>query len=368
MSISVLSRESSRFNQHWEQVVCAVARCNVNKCIKSPAICNTDGSVPPAAKLIVANCPDIRLMPQLAVTLMRYLTIDPLDIPLPQLATDIARDPRAIAELLRFTNSSALGLRRQVSKVADAVNILGPRRAILLIFAGSAIASSMEMTSRWSEPTRIWFYRRCALTAGAARVFGRLERVSPGLAFLLGLVQDLGMLAMAKTLGDCYRALLGQSLEAEIHVAERAEFGVTHAEVTAALLEKWGFGQSFIEPVLNHHSPDSAVSLDAAGLAYAMQISEAIADMCDRPCSMLQERVDRLLTRYGSAGKEAYPLAVSGAISQTDETMRMLSFPRPELETFRKAEELLATARNGLSRPFGQNRRLSPSLSPPLET
>lgn len=296
------------------------------------------------ARKIVADHKGLRPMSQLIVKLTNYLSIELAEIQPQALARDIARDPQATAELLRFVNSAALGLRRRVTGVAEAVTILGARRAIVLILSRSALASSNDLISAWDEPTRTWFYRRSVLSAGAARAFARIEKVSAETAFLLGLLQDLGIAILADAVGERYQQVVERARtipQLKLHNVEQVDLGFTHADVTAALLQKWELPVSLIEPVLCHHGDSAHLSRTAQAFVQVMRIGEALAELADRQCPQRRAVLNLLLSKYGPAEQAACPGAIAEAVTSAVEATQLLALPIPTPELLTQLDGLL---------------------------
>ena len=101
--------------------------------------------VPARARKLVQYFAGIPPLPQLVLKLTGYMSMKIEDIPAKELANDISFDPKAISELLKLTNSSSMGLRRKVTKVLDAVTLLGPKRVISLIVSSATIAAQSQL-------------------------------------------------------------------------------------------------------------------------------------------------------------------------------------------------------------------------------
>jgi HD-like signal output (HDOD) protein/CheY-like chemotaxis protein len=303
--------------------------------------------VPAAARLIVAGHAGLRPMPQLLVKLTGYLSVDETEVPIADFARDVAADPQAAAELLRVSNSAAFGLRR-VTKVADAVSLLGARRAASLLLSGAAIGTAAELIESWSEPLRAWYYRRTALTAGAAQAFAKLEGVSPDTAFLLGLMQDLGVAAMAESGGERYAKTVARATsvpQLRLDRVERVELGYTHADVSAALLQKWELPASLVGPVLAHHGEDEPLSKTERAFVRAMRVGESLADLADCPSPQRRMTLNRLLSAYEPPARPVCRDALAEAIARAVEASSLFSLPAPDSEALRRLDAELEAAR-----------------------
>jgi HD-like signal output (HDOD) protein len=133
---------------------------------------------------------------------------------------------------------------------------------------------------------RHWHSSRAVLTACTAAAFAEgMEKVSEESAYLLGLTQDVGILVMARALGERYTECLDRVRRvAHLNLAhvEQDCYHVSHAEVSAALLRKWVLPGSLVSLVLRHHDRDLRDSSNTdQRFLRAMQIGEAFSDLHD---------------------------------------------------------------------------------------
>jgi HD-like signal output (HDOD) protein len=184
------------------------------------------------------------------------------------------------------------------------------------------------------------------LTAGIAQSFAAIEGVSPETAFLFGLVQDIGIAVTANAAGERYARLI-ERVQSVPHLilpdVERPDFGHTHAEVSAALLQKWEMPTSLIDPVLAHHG--GHVRLPKVGMSFVrlMQIGEAVADLADCRCPQRNNRLNDLLSHYDDRQKSHCPQAMADGVARAVEAAELLRLPIPNPESINLlAQELQA--------------------------
>jgi len=298
---------------------------------------HSESPVPPQARKLVDLYEDIPVLPQLLTRLLTYLDVPSEEIDLKKLAKEISVDARATAEILRLTNSSTLGVGQRVVRVLDAVNLLGPKRTISLVLNSATMHAQSELLKGWSQPLRQWYQRRSVLVASVASIFAKkLERVSPNTAFTLGLLQDVGVLVLANRGKERYvqsileRARTIGSLE--LSVLETQAYKTNHAEVSAAVLDRWKLPQSLVTPVLFHHRQDDLTECDATEKAFlrVMRIGEALANVSDVPHGSRRMRLNNLFLHYGVKQKQTCKESVEAALAKTAEACELFSLPVPE--------------------------------------
>jgi HD-like signal output (HDOD) protein len=292
--------------------------------------------IPQRARRLVEQFEHIPPLPQLLVKLLSYMDLDAHEVPLKQLADDISVDSKATAALLALTNSSSTGVRQKISRVFDAVNLLGSRRTIALVVSAATMSTQAELLKEWSEPLRNWYRQRSVLIASTAATFARrMESVSPDTAFVLGLLQDVGIIV----LGSCFEGRYAETTlrrvreigQLQLQVVEQEDYKLTHPEVSAALLQKWGLPQSLIGLVLDHHKFDMTAERSRVDQSFlrAMQIGEALADLNDLTHPVRRQHLNRLLAEYSQERSALCRDCITESVAQTVESCRLFAVPVP---------------------------------------
>ncbi|MEJ5999359.1 HDOD domain-containing protein [Paucibacter soli] len=216
---------------------------------------------------------------------------DPL-VDVETLASKVASDQAMAVKALRLANSSFFGLARQVSSIADATAIIGLRsvRNIAMV-AGLTTTLDGRLCAEFDVDA---FWRHAIATALCAEALAGLRQFDAGVAFGFGLLHDIGAMAMAMTMPSDYgRALrLRRDSDALLIDAEREVLGITHAEVGAALAERWQLAPPMVAAIARHHTPPEEGEpglLDllhvADNIAHALDLSHQEAEMVP-PLSM----------------------------------------------------------------------------------
>ena len=117
------------------------------------------------------------------------------------------------------------------------------------------------------------------IASTASMVAKELEGRSEETAFLLGILQDVGMLALMCTYPKEYRAALKRWRTVghiKLAAAEQTEIGCTHGEISAAIMKRWDMPTSLLMPVLHHLG--SASDADRLGLDMGFHRSSSVAE------------------------------------------------------------------------------------------
>ncbi|MCB9849443.1 MAG: HDOD domain-containing protein [Phycisphaerales bacterium] len=172
-----------------------------------------------------------------------------------QFANIIQLDPALVARLLSMTNSAAYGQRHEVTTIQRAVSVLGIYRVRtvslgfqLVGHLGRLGGCSFDMPHFWQQS----LLRGC---------LGRelAEHVVPSCAdeaFLIGLLQDCGMLMLVQLLGQTYAELCGDTslTPTAFYLAEKRSQRYDHAETAGALAREWKLPPTIVENLAAHHT------------------------------------------------------------------------------------------------------------------
>lgn len=176
-------------------------------------------------------------LPAVALEVLRLAgqpQVDPRQIKL-----CLESDPALASRILKVVNSSLFGLSRQVSDLQQALALLGlkPLKALLL---GFSLPPQLLQEIHAEALQRYW--QHALLKAVACRLIE--QHVAPSdeeEAFIAGLLQDVGVLALLQNLGESYASLYVQSLKSGKYLlrAEAQTLGFDHLALSARMLAQW---------------------------------------------------------------------------------------------------------------------------------
>lgn len=195
----------------------------------------------------------------------------------------LAADPSLSSQVLRFANSSFYGFRGGIQDIKKAILILGMQEiknicltvALLQQFHAKKTAPSFNNTAFWHHST---------LTAIIAGELAR--RYAPSVSreeiYLLGLLHDIGRLAMAVYLPELFEKSIQYANERHIDLYEAEKtLGLTHCEIGHIIAKKWGMPASFAAVMLSHHGDQqlNTYVLETALIILADHLSKAGSNM-----------------------------------------------------------------------------------------
>ncbi len=220
----------------------------------------------PCSKDIVAKVTEVGSLPQTLAAVLKV--INNPDSAADQIAEVISRDVSLTTRVLRMVNSAQFGRKRKVTKVSEAVIIMGINSIKVLTLSSSVfgMVTDKDLFKRCNIK-RIW--RHLIETASSARSIAvEIKYKEPEEAFVAGILHDLGIILMLLYYREGYLEVMEKmTVDKEgIEAAERNIFGLTHSEVGAAMTGGWKLPSNLTYVVQNHHSLSTGIMPEEAAL------------------------------------------------------------------------------------------------------
>ena len=235
----------------------------------------------PAIRERLEKCSNLPSLPAVALQVLRLCQSEDLD--LGQIAKVITNDPALSAKMLRLVNSPTYGLRQQVKTIPHALALLGVNAVRTLALSFSLAADLRRKAQPGINLTTYW--KRSALSAIAARELAIVAGLAPikEEAFLAGLLQDIGRLALARVAPDLSAPLSERAGDDHVvlEMLERGELGADHAEVGHWLTTNWNLPAPLCFAVQHSHGaqPPAGTSPEILRLARVVAVSGLLADI-----------------------------------------------------------------------------------------
>lgn len=175
-------------------------------------------------------------------------------------------DQILVSKILRICNSPYYRHIGNTSNLKDAVILIG-LKSLMSIVTVHAMSSFSPHNGK--EIRKV--LQHCLVCGMIAREITRDMGGNFELAFICGLLHDIGKTIMLDMLGDYM--LLPDARERLIEE--------NHAEVGYLLAQKWNFGDDIKDVIRYHHSPELAI--EHHNLAEVISLSNAMADLNSQP-------------------------------------------------------------------------------------
>ncbi|MFN0006844.1 MAG: diguanylate cyclase [Planctomycetota bacterium] len=164
-----------------------------------------------------------------------------------EIAAAIQVDPALTGRLLERANLLREDSSTPLESVAAAIDRLGSRELLIAVNDLTLITAEPSRRCAGFDYETYWSHS-LARAVAAERIAEATGRCSPESAYTLGLLSDIGRLALASVYPKEYTMLLaGEGGRDPVALArlEREHLEIDHAAVTACLLEHWGLRKSF---------------------------------------------------------------------------------------------------------------------------
>lgn len=166
-----------------------------------------------------------------------------------QLTHLIERDPALAGNLLKLVNSAYFGFSRRIYQVHDAVVLVG-YSTIRGLALGTSVITALKAGPNM-DARRFWEHS-LATAIGTDLVARELAHEKAEMAFIGGLLHDVGVLIMALAMPDRRWPPAGPE-GADPLALELAAYGMTHAAAGGAISRKWRFPPELTRAIEEHH-------------------------------------------------------------------------------------------------------------------
>lgn len=284
-------------------------------------------------------------LPTVAARVLEMTAEDDIDIR--RIAEVVQMDQALAAKVLRTVNSSFYGLSRPCGTVRQAMVYLGLNTVKTLVLSFSLVETVDGRGADRNGFNFTDYWRRSIHTAVAARELARRTGCwDPEEAFLAGLMQDVGVIALYRQFGvDYLEAIDAVGEHAQTLSTERRHWNCDHAELSAAIAEHWQLPPAQVEAIRHHHDSTPA-SIEYRAHARVIELAGRIAEAIDSrsPRSAMTEIRTRIRNWFDIDAKRltAMLVEVEDAIKSISSLLSINTGSAPA------TERLLATAEEQL--------------------
>lgn len=286
-------------------------------------------------------------LPSLPTIALEVIDLAQKDVSMERVAEAIRHDPALSGKILKTVNSAFYGQSQTISTISRAVVILGLSAVKTLALGFSLVANLKNSGDTGFDHVEYW--RRSLYTATAARTLSQhLRSVGREEAFIGGLLQDLGVVAMSQAFGDEYGQLMRQAgvNHASLRGLEQDAFGMDHTEVGAALAGEWKLPALLVAPIRYHETPEDAGKA-VQPLVRCVALGNRVAEIF-----LSEETSGGALEIYRTQAAAWFEIQsdlvdpiLTEIHQQTDEMARLFDLPTGDLGN---ADEILARANETL--------------------
>ncbi|MDO9047070.1 MAG: diguanylate cyclase [Methylobacter sp.] len=168
------------------------------------------------------------------------------DATVQQVSQLVKVDPALSGRILRFANSAAFGARRPIVDVQTAIMMMGMQTVRNFALSLSLIGNNSKGHCPGFDYEAYWS-RSLAISVSIAAITAREITVVPAESFTLGLLSDIGSLALATAWSEIYGECLSAAEGEQLLALESERFAIDHNALSLMLLADWGFPAVFLD-------------------------------------------------------------------------------------------------------------------------
>ena len=246
---------------------------------------------------ISENVKDLPTLPAIVMELLNNIDSDELNIQL--LAQKVTSDLALTAKTLRYANSAFYSTMIKVTTIQQAISLMGISTVKQIIMTAALSGCFPENNCKGFSHKEFWQHSNAV--AIAAKLLAKRLKFNVDVAFIAGLLHDIGTLVLVTQYPQRYEASLVYKNEHQTSQldAERNVIGIDHAVVGAALAVEWNFSDVMKNAIGGHHQPEipglgflATIIHMANDIAHALEDTQSPDERAFKISALLWENLD----------------------------------------------------------------------------
>lgn len=193
------------------------------------------------------------------------------------LVRQVSNDIGLATGILKMANTHRFSMHGGIASVHDAVMLIGFKQIREMACMVGLMDNFPKNKSIVFDYANFW---RHSIGVGvcaselAKHVISKQHGLNPDVAFISGMLHDIGQLAVAVAVPDEYRAVIEYraSRDCTLTEAEEAVLGMDYAQIGAHLARKWEFPQIICTAIEKHHDPDAPPTSSMSDLVHIADV------------------------------------------------------------------------------------------------
>jgi diguanylate cyclase (GGDEF)-like protein len=268
---------------------------------------------------ILQSCKTLPSMPAVALQVIS-LSQDP-NIGTAKVSKVITKDPALSVRILKVANSAWCGVRREVTTLSQAVNLIGLNGTMSLALNFSLVRKLRKKGGQAFNHQIYWRRSAIAATAAVSTCTSR-DTADKDEIFLAGLLQDIGMLVLSEALPAYGKMVASAESDHRMLVEiEQKELNTDHAEVGSWFLAEWGLPSRLVEAVRTSHGLEGTEGMLAKSVAVGGQIADIWINPNTAEATELAANTAEVLLDLSSKEFEKILTKTAAELPRTTETL-----------------------------------------------
>ncbi len=168
------------------------------------------------------------------------------------------KDPSLVAQILKVANSAYYGFQGKIETLSKAIVIIGIGEIRTICLNVLLIHQFKDQPfAKEFQPALFWRHSLCAAYC-AEQIAQASMVIRPDSAYTMGLIHDLGRLAMAAIVPEEFASVATGSTNALEILEKEVSTSVPHWEIGGWLAEKWNLPGVARAALKYHHHPEKA--------------------------------------------------------------------------------------------------------------
>jgi putative nucleotidyltransferase with HDIG domain len=254
----------------------------------------------PATDEINNAMESLQPIPQVALKILRMINDDNYDTP--ALSEEIRKDQVLSARTLKLCNSVYYGSRNKIESLDHALVYLGQKLLVKFVISASVNTFFSQVGMGYSLCKGGIYHHAIGTAIIAEKIAAETETVSPSLAYMAGLLHDIGKVVLDQYIQGAFPLFYRQLHEENKNFseAEKTILGFDHCDIGASLAQQWSFPESVMETIAFHHQPENTVNYEK--LVHLVYLADLLMSRFHTGLEIERLNTDALATRLEILG------------------------------------------------------------------
>jgi len=192
----------------------------------------------------------------------------------------IVQSPALTAKILRLSNSAYYALPKRVTKLSQAINLLGFKTVRNLALSIFTVENYFSEDIPFFDTQHFWVH--LISTGLASELLAKyLNFLDKEEAFMCGVLHDLSKVVMAHIMPEVFEMVIkvAQHEKISFFQAENMLSTYSHQQIGRKLFENWNMSELVIETATNHDNPLESSKEETRKLLYIINVANITTNL-----------------------------------------------------------------------------------------